>query len=142
VIEIRPTVNAEEIDAALALRERVFVGEQGVTVAADRDGLDPESIHLIAVDGGAVVATCRLLASDGVLKLGRMAVEPAYRRRGLGAALLAEAERVARAEGSQRIVLHAQTYAEGLYAEAGYERVGGVFVEEGIEHVQMERTLA
>ena len=141
-MEVRPTRSPEEVAAALALRERVFVGEQGVEIAADRDGLDPESLHLVVVDGGRVVATCRLLAGDGVLKLGRMAVEPDHRRRGLGAALLDEAERVARAEGVARIVLHAQVYAEPLYAGAGYERVGDVFAEEGIDHVQMERTVA
>ena len=49
---------------------------------------------------------------------------------------------MARAEGAPRIVLHAQTYAEPLYAAAGYVRVGGVFLEEGIEHVRMELDLA
>jgi predicted GNAT family N-acyltransferase len=142
VIEVRPTRSADEVAAALALRIDVFVGEQGVERVADQDGLDPESIHLVAIEDERVLATCRLLEAPGVLKLGRMAVEPDHRRRGLGAALLAEAERVARDSGIRRIVLHAQVYAESLYAGAGYERVGDVFVEEGIEHVRMERTIA
>ena len=142
MIEVRPTVDAAEVDAALDLRERVFVGEQGVERAADQDGLDPEAIHLVAVDAGRVVATCRLLPAPGVLKLGRMAVERDHRRQGLGAALLAEADRIANERGTERIVLHAQVYAEPLYAAAGYERVGGVFLEEEIEHVRMERDLA
>ncbi len=140
--EVRPTRTEREIDAALALRERVFVGEQGVPVAADRDGLDPESIHLVALEAGEVIATCRLLPAPGVLKLGRMAVAPEDRRRGLGAALLAAAEDVAREQGVARIVLHAQTYAEPLYAGAGYMRVGHVFLEEEIEHVRMELAVA
>lgn len=142
MIEVRQTLDAAEIEAALDLRERVFVGEQGVERVADQDGLDPEAIHLVAVDDRRVVGTCRLLPAPGVLKLGRMAVEPDYRRRGLGAALLAESERIATERGTERIVLHAQVYAEPLYAAAGYRRVGGVFLEEEIEHVRMERDLA
>jgi ElaA protein len=142
VIEVRPTRSPEEVAAAMELRIEVFVGEQGVERVADQDGLDPDSIHLVALDDDRVVATCRLLEGPGVLKLGRLAVEPAYRRRGLAAELLAEAERVARAGGTPRIVLNAQTYAENLYAGAGYVRIGDVFVEEGIDHVRMELDLA
>ena len=45
----------EELSAALELRERVFCGEQGVSIAADRDGRDHEATHIVAVDGGRVV---------------------------------------------------------------------------------------
>ncbi len=142
MLEVREAITQAEVDAAMALRVRVFVGEQGVDRVADQDGLDPEAIHLVAVEDGAVVATCRLLIVPGVLKLGRMAVEPEHRRRRLGSKLLAEAERLGRERGFHQIVLNAQTYAESLYAAAGYHRVGDLFLEEGIEHVRMELTLA
>ena len=41
-LEVRRPRDDEELAAALALREEVFVGEQGVTVEADRDGGEPE----------------------------------------------------------------------------------------------------
>jgi ElaA protein len=66
----------------------VFHGEQGVSPAADRDGRDPEATHVVAVDGGRVVGTCRLLLRGVRARLGRLAVEPELRRRGIGAALL------------------------------------------------------
>jgi predicted GNAT family N-acyltransferase len=44
--------------------------------------------------------------------------------------------------GAESIALHAQTYALALYQSAGYERYGPTFVEEGIEHVAMEKQLA
>ena len=52
-VEVRRPRDEHELAAALALREEVFVGEQGVTLAADRDGLDPEALQLVAVDGRA-----------------------------------------------------------------------------------------
>jgi predicted GNAT family N-acyltransferase len=130
------------VAAALDLRERVFAGEQGVSVAADRDGRDHEAIHLVALDGGQVVGTCRLLFRGRVARLGRLAVEPDHRGRGIGAAVLAEADHVARGRRADTIALHAQTYARGLYLDAGYTEQGPPFVEEGIEHVAMEKRLA
>jgi predicted GNAT family N-acyltransferase len=120
----------------------VFAGEQGVPVEADRDGRDREAVHLVALEDGAVVGTCRLVFRGPVARLGRMAVESERRGHGVGAALLVEAERCARETGSARISLHAQTHARALYARGGYEQRGDVFVEEGISHVAMEKRLA
>ncbi len=139
---MRPARNASEVSAALDLRERVFAVEQGVDPAADRDGRDHEAVHLVAVDGDQVVGTCRLVFSGSRARLGRLAVLRSRRREGLGAALLAEADRRARAAGAKRIDLHAQLVARELYLRAGYIERGDVFVEEGIEHVAMDKRLA
>jgi predicted GNAT family N-acyltransferase len=119
----------------------VFAGEQGVPVQADRDGRDPEALHLVAVENGGVVGTCRLVFRGVVARLGRLAVEPARRGEGVGSAVLREAERAAREQGAQRIDLHAQTYAKELYVRGGYLERGRPFTEEGIEHVAMEKRL-
>ena len=142
MIEVRRAAGPAEIDAALDLRYRVFCGEQGVTLEADQDGLDAEALHLVAVDGERLIGTCRLLFGDGVARLGRMAVEPDARGRGVGAAVLEEAERESRAAGVARIRLHAQIAARSLYERGGFEQVGVVFLEEGIPHLTMEKALA
>jgi len=120
----------------------VFCGEQGVSLEADRDGRDPEAVHLVAVENGKVVGTCRLLFRGRVARLGRLAVEPGDRGRGIAGAILREADRVSRAHGADRISLHAQTYALALYERDGYAERGARFMEEGIEHVAMEKVLA
>jgi predicted GNAT family N-acyltransferase len=141
-VDVRAARNPDEIAAALELRERVFYEEQGVPVAADRDGRDTDALHLVAVEEGRVIGTCRLVFDGGAAHLGRMAVERSRRGRGVGAALLREAEREARGAGAKRIALHAQTYAKSLYAQGGFVERGREFVEEGIEHVPMEKRLA
>jgi predicted GNAT family N-acyltransferase len=120
----------------------VFIHEQGVSAAADRDGRDDEAMHIVAVDAGRVVGTCRLLFRGRVARLGRLAVEPERRGQGIAAAILAEADTAALAHDADAISLHAQTYALELYREAGYEERGPAFTEEGIEHVAMEKRLA
>jgi predicted GNAT family N-acyltransferase len=141
-VEVRRAHTPAEVEEALDLRRRVFWGEQGVAPAADRDGRDGDALHVVAVDGGRVVGTCRLVFDGLVAKLGRMAVEAERRGRGIGTAVLREAEREARASGAGRIALHAQTYALDLYARDGFVQVGDRFLEEGIEHVAMEKRLA
>ncbi len=141
-MEVRQARTEEEVAAALELRERVFSGEQGVAVEADRDGRDGEAVHLVALDGRRIVGTCRLVFDEGVAKLGRMVVEATERRRGIGTAILAEAEWAARSARSRTIVLHAQLPVKELYARGGFVERGPEFVEEGIPHVAMEKDLA
>ncbi|MGE5636874.1 MAG: GNAT family N-acetyltransferase [Nocardioidaceae bacterium] len=109
---------------------------------ADRDGRDGGAVHVVALERGRVVATCRLLLDGELARLGRMAVERERRGRGLGTRVLAEGERAARSAGATRVRLHAQTRARGLYERAGYGDEGERFIEEGIEHVAMEKRLA
>jgi predicted GNAT family N-acyltransferase len=142
VIEVRPTRDDGEVAAALVLREEVFVGEQGVSLAEERDGRDEEALHLVVVDDGVVVATCRLLVEGTTVKLGRMAVSRTRRGLGLARALITEAEAQAREVGAERMVLAAQLSAQALYDRAGYDTYGDVFLDAGIEHVMMSKALS
>jgi predicted GNAT family N-acyltransferase len=142
VIEVRPARGPAEVEAALELRYRVFCEEQGVTLAGDQDGRDPEALHIVAFDDGRLAGTCRVLFDDRLARLGRMAVEPDRRGHGIGAAMLDEAEHASRETGAERIRLHAQTAARTLYERAGFEVQGEEFSEEGIPHVTMEKSLA
>jgi predicted GNAT family N-acyltransferase len=140
-MEIRRIRDERELQAALDLRQEVFCVEQGVTPQGDRDGRDHEAIQLVAVgEDGALLGTCRVLVGNGTAKFGRLAVRRAARGRGVGAALLAEAEREARAAGAGRMGLAAQTRALGLYERAGFSAYGGEFDDEGIPHRTMEKS--
>ncbi len=113
-----------------------------MSLEADRDGRDREAVHLVALHKERVIGTCRLLFRGRDARLGRLAVEPRERGRGVAAAILQEADRVSAATGADRISLHAQTYTLDLYLNGGYRERGKRFMEEGIEHVAMEKRLA
>jgi predicted GNAT family N-acyltransferase len=141
-VEIRRVRGDAEMAAALDVRHRVFCVEQGVPKREEIDGRDGEAIHLVAVEDGRVLGTCRLLFVDRTVQFSRLAVDPSARRRGIATRLLQAADAEALAAGARRIVLHAQTYARDLYLADGYEPRGHVFVEAGIEHIAMEKRLA
>ena len=141
--EIRLARGDGEVAAAIALRHRVFCDEQGVPESDEVDGRDPEGTHLVAVDEqGRVVATCRLVFVGATVQLSRLAVDPGFRRAGLASRLLRAADAEMAERGARRVVLHAQTYAKDLYLAHGYRPRGPTFVEAGIEHVAMEKSLA
>jgi predicted GNAT family N-acyltransferase len=142
VIEVREVRGDAERRAALALRHEVFVDEQGVPPELEIDEHDATALHLVALDGGRIVGTCRLVDAADRAKFGRLVVAREARGAGIGRALLDEAERRARALGRERIVLAAQTSAMSLYERAGYTARGEVFLDAGIEHLTMEKTLA
>jgi predicted GNAT family N-acyltransferase len=134
-----------ELEEALEVRYRVFCDEQGVDRSAEDDGLDDGAIHLVALDRGKVIATCRLRldgGDEGTCKLERMAVDKDFRGSGLGMALAVKADEEASREGAAEIVAHAQVQARPFYERAGYAlRDEAVFLEDGIEHVVMSKRL-
>ncbi|MBV9820154.1 MAG: GNAT family N-acetyltransferase [Solirubrobacterales bacterium] len=139
--EVRRVRGETEMSALLALRHDVFCGEQGVPEREELDGRDDEGVHLVAVSGEEMLATCRLLFVGPTVQFSRLAVRRDARRHGIASALLRFADAETRAGGAHRVVLHAQTYARGLYDAAGYEPRGRVFMEAGIEHIAMEKLL-
>ena len=139
--EVRRAATEDELHAALQLRHDVFCVEQGVPEHEELDGRDHEGIHLIAIEDGELLGTCRVLMVGSTAQFSRLAVRGTARRRGIATALLAAADTETRAAGGRRVVLHAQTYARQLYELAGYRPRGRVFTEAGIQHIAMEKLL-
>lgn len=141
-IEIRRAGSPAEVAGALAVREEVFCREQGVPLSEEHDGRDSEAVHLIGMaPDGRVVATLRLLFSAGTAKVGRVAVEREWRRRGLALGMLELALQIARESGCRQARLAAQVQAGELYRRAGFEVESEPFLDAGIEHVWMGREL-
>ncbi len=132
----------DELEAATAVRRRVFVEEQGVPLEEEYDEYDAIAIHAAAVCQGRIIGTGRLFRHEsGEGRIGRMAVDVAWRRQGVGGRLLEALEAEARRLKMPRVVLHAQTYVHEFYARHGYVPYGPRFMEAGIEHVAMRKEL-
>jgi predicted GNAT family N-acyltransferase len=135
---------ANELEAALALRRRVFVDEQGVAQALEIDEFDDidGAIHVVAWDGERVVGAGRLrLLGAGAAKLERVAVQKNERGHGIGRALTEYLEWIAKDRKVTQLKLHAQQSARGFYEKLGYVPFGAPFEEAGITHIAMRKDL-
>ncbi|MGD8957429.1 MAG: GNAT family N-acetyltransferase [Chromatiaceae bacterium] len=124
----------------LTIRFAVFVDEQGVPAELEQDDRDPGAIHLLVTSqAGEPIATARMLA-DG--QIGRMAVLPDWRRRGIGAAMLRRLVAIASAQGRREVFLHAQCQAEPFYRRLGFIAEGEEFQDAGISHRLMRAAIS
>ena len=139
-IEVRIAASERDMQGAFAVRREVFIVEQGVPEELERDEADDSAVHVVASAGSAAIGTARL-TQDGEARIGRVAVLPAWRRRGVAGLLLAALEAEAQRLGMAETSLHAQTYVQALYERHGYAVTGPGFVEAGIDHVPMSKRL-
>jgi hypothetical protein len=117
------------------IRIQVFVIEQGIDSSIDFDGLDVVATHVLAIKGGVSVGTGRIL-NDG--HLGRIAVLKSARKQGVGAEILKALVEVAESRNYKRIYLGSQMHATAFYEKLGFKTYGEVFMDAGLEHIEME----
>ena len=132
---VRQTDWQRDADALRAVRQAVFIDEQGVPEALEWDAADATSVHVLAVDASGTPIGCARLLADATI--GRVAVLRAWRGRGVGAALMARIMAIAYAAGHRRVALHSQVGACAFYARLGFVAEGGVYDEVGIAHQTM-----
>ncbi|MNC61734.1 putative N-acetyltransferase YjcF [compost metagenome] len=87
------------------------------------------------------VGTARLRVVDGWAKLERICLRSPYRKYGLGSFIIATLEKMAAEQGLTQAKLHGQKQAEGFYQKLGYETSSPVFMEDGIPHVLMVKSI-
>jgi predicted GNAT family N-acyltransferase len=129
----------EDKKALIRIRTQVFINEQMVPPDLEWDGYDQDSWHVLAtsVDGEAM-GTARMLY-DG--HIGRMAVLPEFRNKGIGSALLKALLNIAKKQGINEVFLHAQTRAVAFYQKHGFTITSDEFMDAGIPHVTMRLAL-
>jgi len=129
-------------DDAVSVRQAVFVEEQGVPEDRELDGNDDGATHFVAYDRTEPIGTARLRDYDtDVAKAERVAIVADRRGEGLGRELMEAVEATASGAGYDRVVLHAQVSVVPFYRKLGYEPVGEIFKDAGIDHREMWKTL-
>jgi GNAT superfamily N-acetyltransferase len=127
------------------LRWRVLRAPWNQLRGSERDALEPDSVHLMALDpSGKPVGVGRLhLNSPTEAQVRFMAVEEHCRRTGVGTAILHALEDRARALGATSVVLEARDPAVPFYSRHGYELLGsGKTLFGSVPHRRMRKVLA
>lgn len=128
---------------ASAVREAVFVQEQGIGAQMVWDGADAQAVHALVRNRlGQPLGTGRLVRqAPGVGRIGRMAVQRALRGSRVGREVLNALVQASRERGDHEVMLMAQASAVGFYLRCGFAPRGALFEEAGIAHQEMALAL-
>lgn len=140
-LEIKRFTTEEQELAKLCFKIRtlVFVKEQGVDPDIEYDIYENQCTHYLLSIDDTPVGAARWRKTDKGFKLERFAILNEYRNAGLGDRFVKHvlADVLNR---NQPIYLHSQEKSVSLYKRNGFEIVGNLFVEAGINHYLMEYT--
>jgi len=135
-------LTVHELYAILQLRNEVFAVEQNC-VYPDLDDKDQSSYHLMCWQDEKLVAYTRIVPPEIIYKeasIGRVVTSSSVRRRGIGKKLMNRSIRfIEELYRKTPIRIGAQTYLIKFYNELGFETTSAIYIEDGIEHVQMLR---
>jgi predicted GNAT family N-acyltransferase len=118
-----------------AIREAVFMREQGVTAELEWDGLDETCHHALALSATGDAIGCGRITPGG--HIGRMAVLPEWRGKKVGSAILEALLDYARSQHHTEVEVSAQVQALPFYQKLGFEAQGKVFQDAGMPHRKM-----
>jgi ElaA protein len=126
-----------EVYGLCRLRVDVFVVEQDCPYG-DLDGRDdePGTRHVLLREHDRVVGYARVLDDETTWRIGRVALAPAARGRGLADVVMETALQVC---PDRDVLIDAQTPLAGWYESLGFAVAGAEFLDDGIPHLPMRR---
>ena len=135
-------LTTKELYEILRVRAEVFVVEQ-TCVYQDLDMKDQDSWHLFLEDGDEIIAYLRIL-NKGVsypeIAIGRVLTKDTQRKKGLAREMMRKAIKFIETELKENtILISAQVYLMKFYESLGFKAVSEIYLEDGIEHIEMVR---
>lgn len=118
-----------------AIRDTVFIVEQGVPSELEWTGDDEKYLHILARIRGVAIGTARMSLEGNI---GRMAVNKQYRQFGIGSSMLRFLISYARDNLDVSVLfLNSQLHAIPFYEKYHFKCYGESFIDAGIEHIHM-----
>jgi putative N-acetyltransferase (TIGR04045 family) len=144
LVQVRVARSREDLDAHHAVREAVFVREQGIFAEHDRDAWDDTATKVVAAIADRIVGAVRLYPLDeaGLWKGDRLAVLSDARTLGVGAPLVRFAVTTAGEAGGTRMIALIQKPNVTFFRRLGWGRQGNASDYRGTTHQPMSIRLA
>ena len=137
-------LTTKELYQILQLRNEVFIVEQNCPFQ-DLDDKDFKCFHLMGFDTDSqkILAYTRIVpAGISYLEasIGRVVTSPLARGEGIGKVLMLKSiELLEELYGGVSIRIGAQYYLKKFYESLGFQQVEEVYLEDGIEHILMDK---
>ena len=137
-------LTTKELYQILQLRNEVFIVEQNCPFQ-DLDDKDFKCFHLIGFDTNSqkIMAYARIVpagVSYTEASIGRVVTSPRARGGGIGKVLMEKSiQLLEELYGNVPIRIGAQFYLKKFYESLGFQAFGKIYLEDGIEHILMDR---
>ncbi|MDO8312622.1 MAG: GNAT family N-acetyltransferase [Sideroxyarcus sp.] len=122
-----------------AIREAVFIREQGVPAELEWDEFDETCRHALALSLNGDVVGCGRILTTG--HIGRIAVMKPWREQKVGTAIMEALLDEARSRGYKQVDVDAQIHAMPFYHGFGFVEHGKKFMDAGLPHIKMKLKL-
>ena len=122
-----------------AIREAVFIREQGVPAELEWDEFDDDCRHALALSLNGEAVGCGRMYKNG--HIGRICVLPLWRKQKVGTAIMEALLNEARGLGYKQVDVDAQTHAVPFYLGFGFVAHGKEFLDAGLPHIKMKLKL-
>ena len=136
-------LSPDELYAILRLRNEVFAVEQNC-VYPDTDNKDQPAVHLMGWQDNNLVAYTRIIPAGIAYSepsIGRVVTALSIRRSGIGRELMQRSlDLLFSLYGKQPVRIGAQLYLQDFYASLGFRPTGEIYLEDGIQHIEMVLT--
>ena len=133
-------LTATELYQILQLRNEVFVVEQQA-IYQDADNKDIASCHLCGWHEDRLAAYARIIPPGIAFQeasIGRVVISSKYRKNQLGKLLMQKAiQYTLETYQVSKIKIGAQLYLRKFYSELGFQQCSDVYLEDGIQHIEM-----
>jgi len=140
-LDVRLVKNKKEYNKIINIRETVFIKEQNVPKEIEMDEFDKEAEHFIAYLKDKPIGCARTRKINNYVKLERIAILKEYRGKGYGRDLTNFLINLCRKKGFKEVHLHSQINVSDFYEKLGFKKIGGIFLEADIEHIEMIQTI-
>ncbi|WP_059173299.1 GNAT family N-acetyltransferase [Bacillus sp. FJAT-27445] len=131
----------KEKQDAFSVRRKVFVDEQQVPEEEEIDQYEDDCAHFVLYNVTEPQGAGRFRIVDGYGKVERICVLAETRGTGAGKAIMRKIEEYAKEQGVTKLKLNAQVHAISFYAGLGYEVASDEFLDAGIPHKTMLKTI-
>lgn len=131
-----------EYNQMIKLRDSILRKPLGISFSKEELEKEKENMLIGAFEDDSILGCCMLVQENPTtVRLRQMAVLNDLQGKGIGRALMAFAENLARDHGYKIMSMHARKNSVGFYEKMGYKVKGEEFIEITIPHYIMEKIL-
>lgn len=124
------------------IRKKVFVEGQNIPLNIEIDELEDTTDKFVLYDDEKKpIGAIRGLTKDSYVKVQRVCILPKKQNLGYGKILMNSFESFYKNKGIKTFKLGSQISAMQFYKKLGYIEYGDIFLDAGIEHVMMKKTI-